>query len=115
MIALFKERVFKICFIEIVSQTKLADQYRTATLVIFPFVIAQSVDQEGFGLIQVEAMGCECPIIAGDLTAIHDNGEGLTICTAMLAVGDQHVESFNWKETLYRTQHYCDTVGKFFI
>jgi glycosyltransferase involved in cell wall biosynthesis len=55
-----------------VSQTELPAMYRKATLAIFPFIVAKSGDQEGFGLVQVEAMGCECPIIAGDLPAIHD-------------------------------------------
>lgn len=62
----------RVAFLGMVSQTKLPDLYRTATLAIFPFVVAKSGDQEGFGLVQVEAMGCECPIIAGDLPAIHD-------------------------------------------
>jgi glycosyltransferase involved in cell wall biosynthesis len=55
-----------------VSQTELPAMYRKATLAIFPFIVAKSGEQEGFGLVQVEAMGCECPIIAGDLPAIHD-------------------------------------------
>jgi len=62
----------RVAFLGMVSQTKLPEMYRTATLAVFPFVIAKSGDQEGFGLVQVEAMGCECPIIAGDLPAIHD-------------------------------------------
>jgi len=62
----------KVCFLGMVSQTELPAMYRKATLAIFPFIVAKSGDQEGFGLVQVEAMGCECPIIAGDLPAIHD-------------------------------------------
>lgn len=62
----------RVTFLGAVSQTKLPDLYRTATLAIFPFVVAKSGDQEGFGLVQVEAMGCACPVIAGDLPAIHD-------------------------------------------
>jgi len=62
----------RVAFLGMVSQKKLPEMYRTATLAVFPFVIAKSGDQEGFGLVQVEAMGCECPIIAGDLPAIHD-------------------------------------------
>jgi len=59
-------------FLGMVSQAKLPELYRKAALAIFPFVIAKSGDQEGFGLVQVEAMGCECPVIVGDLPAIHD-------------------------------------------
>jgi len=62
----------KIDFLGMMSQTKLPALYQRATLAIFPFVVAKSGDQEGFGLVQVEAMGCECPVIAGDLPAIHD-------------------------------------------
>jgi len=62
----------RVTFLGMVSQSKLPELYRTATLAVFPFIIAKSGDQEGFGLVQVEAMGCECPIIAGDLPAIHD-------------------------------------------
>ena len=62
----------KVDFLGMVAQSQLPALYRRATLAIFPFVIAKSGDQEGFGLVQVEAMGCECPVIAGDLPVIHD-------------------------------------------
>lgn len=62
----------KVDFLGMVSQEELPKLYRRAALAVFPFVVAKSGDQEGFGLVQVEAMGCECPIIAGDLPAIHD-------------------------------------------
>jgi len=41
-------------------------------LAVFPFIVTKSGVQEGFGLVVVEAMGCCCPVIAGDLPAIHD-------------------------------------------
>ncbi|HOS45981.1 MAG TPA: glycosyltransferase [Paludibacter sp.] len=63
----------KIDFLGMVSQDQLPILYRRAVLAVFPFVVAESGDQEGFGLVQVEAMGCECPVIAGDLPAIHDS------------------------------------------
>ena len=59
-------------FLGMVPQSKLPELYRRATLAVFPFLVAKSGDQEGFGLVQVEAMGCSCPVIAGDLPAIHD-------------------------------------------
>jgi glycosyltransferase involved in cell wall biosynthesis len=54
----------------------LAAVYREATIAVFPFVVAKDGDQEGFGLVIVEAMGCGCPVIASDLPAVHDNVEG---------------------------------------
>lgn len=60
-------------FLGMVPQSKLPALYRRAKLAVFPFLVAKSGDQEGFGLVQVEAMGCGCPIIAGDLPAIHDS------------------------------------------
>lgn len=55
-----------------ISQSQLPDLYRQAAIAVFPFIVAQSGDQEGFGLVQVEAMGCGCPVISGDLPVVHD-------------------------------------------
>lgn len=63
----------KVDFLGMVPQLKLPALYRRAALAVFPFLMARSGDQEGFGLVQVEAMGCGCPVIAGDLPAIHDS------------------------------------------
>ncbi|PKN83759.1 MAG: glycosyltransferase family 4 protein [Deltaproteobacteria bacterium HGW-Deltaproteobacteria-1] len=63
----------KVDFLGMVSQRQLPVLYQRATLAIFPFVMTKSGIQEGFGLVVVEAMGCECPVIAGDLPAIHDS------------------------------------------
>ena len=45
---------------------------QASELVVFPSVVARDGDQEGFGLVLVEAMGCECAVIATDLPAIRD-------------------------------------------
>jgi glycosyltransferase involved in cell wall biosynthesis len=59
-------------FLGPVDQDALREQYRRATVFVAPSVIAQGGDQEGLGLVFVEALGCECPVIASDLPAIGD-------------------------------------------
>ena len=55
-----------------VESKKLPELYRSMHLSIFPFVQADDGDMEGLGLVMIEAMGCNCPVIAGDVPAIHD-------------------------------------------
>jgi glycosyltransferase involved in cell wall biosynthesis len=50
-----------------VKNSDLPELYATATITVMP-----STDQEGFGLVIVEAMGCGCAVVASDLPAIHD-------------------------------------------
>jgi glycosyltransferase involved in cell wall biosynthesis len=40
--------------------------------VVFPSVVAADGDREGFGLVLVEALGCECAVVATDLPAMQD-------------------------------------------
>ena len=46
--------------------------YQASEVLVFPSVVAKDGDQEGFGLVMVEAMGCECAVVATDLPAIRD-------------------------------------------
>lgn len=55
------------------SHEMLPDYYRRATMAVFPFIIADDGDQEGFGLVVTEAMGCMCPVVASDLPAVRQN------------------------------------------
>ncbi len=55
------------------ENAKLPAIYQTSQIVVFPSIIADSGDTEGFGLVMVEAMGCGCAVIASDLPAIHDS------------------------------------------
>lgn len=59
-------------FMGAVPQKDLPDLYRRAALFVAPFVAAQSGDQEGLGLVLVEAIGCGCPVLAGDVPAVGD-------------------------------------------
>ncbi|MFC1591141.1 glycosyltransferase family 4 protein [Thermodesulfobacteriota bacterium] len=61
-----------IVFAGAVVNEKLPAVYQGAEIVIFPSVIAGDGDMEGFGLVLVEALGCECAVISSDLPAIHD-------------------------------------------
>ncbi|NHA16059.1 glycosyltransferase family 4 protein [Thioalkalivibrio sp. XN279] len=59
-------------FVGAVPHAELPDYYRAADIAVFPFVEAESGDQEGFGLVMVEAMGCGCTVIASELPAVRD-------------------------------------------
>jgi glycosyltransferase involved in cell wall biosynthesis len=53
-----------------VSQSQLPALYRRAAVFVAPFVQAASGDQEGLGLVLVEALGCGCPVVTTRLPAI---------------------------------------------
>lgn len=55
-----------------IPHERLAAQYQSAMLAVFPFVEAADGDQEGFGLVMVEAMGCGCTVVASALPAVRD-------------------------------------------
>lgn len=59
-------------FLGNVENTSLPELYRRAAVFVAPSVVAQGGDQEGLGLVFVEALGCECPVVATDLPAIQD-------------------------------------------
>ncbi|MDT8303280.1 MAG: glycosyltransferase family 4 protein, partial [Sedimentisphaerales bacterium] len=61
-----------IAFLGSQPQSKLPDFYQQAAMAVFPFVRAKDGDQEGLGLVIIEAMVCGCPVIASDLPAIKD-------------------------------------------
>ena len=59
-------------FLGAVPQARLPDLYRRAAVFVAPFVQARSGDQEGLGLVSLEAIGCGCPVIVSDLPAVRD-------------------------------------------
>ena len=62
----------KVEFCGSVTQAQLPAIYGRASIALIPSVIAKSGDQEGLGLVTVEALGCNCVVIASDLPAIRD-------------------------------------------
>jgi glycosyltransferase involved in cell wall biosynthesis len=80
-------------FLGAVAQADLPALYRRATLFVAPFVEAASGDQEGLGLVMVEAAGCGCPVLASDLPAVRDviddrvpPGDAAALATRVIAL-----------------------------
>lgn len=59
-------------FLGAVTNEALPSLYQTSDVVIFPSIVATGGDREGFGLVLVEALGCECAVVATDLPATRD-------------------------------------------
>jgi glycosyltransferase involved in cell wall biosynthesis len=57
----------RVTFLGALPQEALPDVYRRASVFVAPFVQADSGDQDGFGLVVVEALGCGCPAVVGDV------------------------------------------------
>ena len=57
-------------------QHELIPYYRRAGLFVAPFVEALDGDQEGLGLVTIEAAACGCPVLVGDVLAVN----GLPVC-----------------------------------
>ena len=70
-------------FLGTVNNAALPELYRRAALFVAPSIVADGGDQEGLGLVFVEALGCECPVVTSDLPAIKDvvsDGKTGVIC-----------------------------------
>jgi glycosyltransferase involved in cell wall biosynthesis len=59
-------------FLGPLENASLQERYRQAAIFVAPSVVAKGGDQEGLGLVFVEALGCECAVVASDLPAIGD-------------------------------------------
>jgi glycosyltransferase involved in cell wall biosynthesis len=62
----------KIQFLGALTNETLPKLYQTADVVVFPSIVAADGDREGFGLVLVEALGCECAAVVTDLPAMRD-------------------------------------------
>lgn len=62
----------KVRFLGAQKQDALPTLYRQAALFVAPFVQASSGDEEGLGLVLLEATGCGCPVLAGNVPAVNE-------------------------------------------
>ena len=62
----------KVHFIGSVLNEDVPNFLRAAKISVMPSVVASSGDQEGLGLVAVEALGCGCAVVAFDLPAVRD-------------------------------------------
>lgn len=53
-------------------QADLPALYSRAAIAVVPSIVDALGDQEGLGLVTIEAIGCGCAVVASDLPAIHD-------------------------------------------
>lgn len=51
---------------------KLPKLYSSASIAVVPSIIDKSGDTEGLGLVTIEAMGCECVVVASELEPIKE-------------------------------------------
>ena len=62
----------RIQFLGALANETLPQLYQAADVVVFPSIVAADGDREGFGLVLVEALGCECAAVVTDLPAMRD-------------------------------------------
>ena len=60
----------------VLNNDELTAIYQRAKIVVFPSVVSDDGDREGFGLVLVEAMGCGCAAVVTDLSAMMDIVQG---------------------------------------
>lgn len=61
-----------IIFIDEVSQEELVPFYSMADIFVLPSIVNQHGETEGFGVVLLEAMACELPVIASNVGGISD-------------------------------------------
>jgi len=59
-------------FVGPVPNNNLPAWYQRSQLLVFPSVVTPYGDQEGLGLVPVEALACGCAVLASDLPAVRD-------------------------------------------
>lgn len=59
-------------FLGAMPQSELPALYRRASLFVAPFIRDDSGNQEGLPVVLMEAIGCGCPVLVGDVAGIED-------------------------------------------
>lgn len=69
-------------FLGAMAQAELPALYRRASLFVAPFVRDAHGDQEGLPVVLMEAIGCGCPVLVGEVAGIHDllGGASAEVC-----------------------------------
>lgn len=124
-----------VTFVGPVPSASLPAWYRRASLFVAPFRPADSGDQEGLGLVLVEALGCGCPVVTTDVPAVGDVADDMAGVTRVaagqadalaqavlarleagpsmgpLATRDLLLERFDWDRVASRYAGLLDDVG----
>lgn len=53
-------------------QASLPQLYRRASVFVAPFIRDDSGNQEGLPVVLMEAIGCGCPVVVGEVAGVHD-------------------------------------------
>jgi glycosyltransferase involved in cell wall biosynthesis len=59
-------------FLGAMPQGELPTLYRNASLFVAPFIRDESGNQEGLPVVLMEAIGCGCPVVVGDVAGVQD-------------------------------------------
>jgi glycosyltransferase involved in cell wall biosynthesis len=79
----------RVRFLGAIAQSALPALYRSASLFVAPFIRDDSGNQEGLPVVLMEAIGCGCPVLVGDVAGIEDllGGTRADVC---VRPGDSH-------------------------
>lgn len=78
----------KVKFLGPLAQAELPALYRRAAVFVAPFVQAADGDREGLGLVSIEAIACDCPVVVSALPAVLDVLNPKTDAAALASPGD---------------------------